>query len=519
MDRGKGLGGSSATNFMVSIYPSRASIDFWQKLGNQGWSYDHLSPYLIKFATRHAPSEKARQSVQVQAEDGKLNGHGPIQLSYADAADPWNSAWVKGHAALGFDQLGGDPAGVHSTGPFLGTVSIDPQTKTRSYAAKGYYGNEVRQRDNLVVLTDTLVSKIELEGQDPEIVATGVQLQLKDGSKKSVRARREVILAAGAIQSPQILELSGVGRRDLLEKHGIPILIDNANVGENLQDHPQTPISYELKDGLPSIDLFRDHQLAKAAMEQYMLNGEGPLGSPSFNVSYLPVVDADGLVATEAKKKLLDKHADDATPQGLVLKEMLSQPNEPAVALMWFPCQMNVDPQGSEHFGKYNATEKPENYVTLLTALAHPFSRGTCHIQSSDVRTAPAIDPRYYTHPADMEIAARAIMFGEKLTSKGPLHSATLKPGGARMPGTVGDSLENAAEIVRTRTVSNMHMCGTCGMMPRDKGGVVDSRLIVHGTRNLRIVDASIFPLVPLGNIQPIVYAVAERAADLIRAA
>ena len=147
----------------------------------------------------------------------------------------------------------------------------------------------------------------------------------------------------------------------------------------------------------------------------------------------------------------------------------------------------------------------------------HPFSRGSVHITSSDVTAAPLWDPKYNANPLDLELLARAVQFVERLVEPSTPFGALLKPAGKRLPALRADDLDTAREIVRQRQGSIFHVSGSCAMLPRDKGGVVDERLRVSGTRRLRIVDASVFPLEPVGNIQSVVYAVAERAADLIK--
>jgi choline dehydrogenase-like flavoprotein len=152
-----------------------------------------------------------------------------------------------------------------------------------------------------------------------------------------------------------------------------------------------------------------------------------------------------------------------------------------------------------------------------MTILNHPFSRGSVHITSNDVKSLPVWDPAYNTNPLDMELFARSMQFVEKLVDPGTPFGSLLKAGGKRLPEIVAEDLEKAKEIVRQRQISVFHVSGSCAMLPRDQGGVVDDRLRVYGVRGLRVVDASVFPLEPSGNLQSTVYAVAERAADIIK--
>ncbi|KAL6826681.1 hypothetical protein V8C40DRAFT_274852 [Trichoderma camerunense] len=496
--RGKGLGGSSAINFMHTVYPTAASIDAWLKLGNPGWSYQDLAPYYQKFGTRHAPTDEIRAITRMKSLDDSLSGYGPIQMSYGQGFSVTNSAWMDAHISLGLKETN-DPISGSVTGAFQNAASIDPTTKTRSYAASAYYNSEIRQRSNLTDLTETIVQKIILQGQEPDVVATGIQVREMNGTISTVKAQREVILAAGAIQSPQILEVSGV-------------------VGENLQDHAQVCQSYEVKDGIPSIDMFRDQELVGAAIAQYRTNGDGPLGTNASSTSYLPIIDKNGPLSAESKRILLDEFVTDSSERNVILKELLMEAGAPALSYVTFPCQINTDIEDLTSFSNYTAPAKPENYFTILNALGHPFSRGTCHITSQNIDIPPTIDPGYFKHPVDLEILSRSVMFAEKLMATEPLSSTILaQPNGKRLPATIPSTLENARHIVEERVISNMHLCGTCPMMPREEGGVVDNRLLVYGTRNLRIVDASVFPLIPVGNIMTTVYAVAEKAADLIK--
>ncbi|KAI0470746.1 hypothetical protein GGR56DRAFT_660362 [Xylariaceae sp. FL0804] len=513
--RGRQLGGSSAMNYMVVMYPSRAIMDGWGKLGNPGWSFDELAPYYKKFSHVHTPGPLARSVTGLDGyHDEALSGTGPVQVSFSEEYQPAvHGAWIEAFSNLGM-KINADPRTGKALGAFQNPASIDPATKTRSYAATAYYGAEARARKNLVVLTETLVTKIVTEKHGEDVVATGVVMQTKDG-EKTVSARREVVLAAGALQSPQLLELSGIGGRQLLEKHGIPLVVDNAGVGEHLQDHSIVCQSFEVAEGIPSADAFRDQALVGAVMEMYQSSGgAGPLGmSPLIN-AYVPLVDGDGPVSAEAKKSLLDAHLLKPSPEAEFLRSIVEAADEPTAQYLFMPFQLTVTPNPA-NVNEYLKPYHDENYMTLVTVLSHPFSRGSIHITSADAAVKPEWDPKYMSHPLDMEMQARHVQFVEKLAATAPFSKA-LKPGGKRIPDLVGDSLESAKEIVRRHSISIFHPSGSLPMLPRERGGVVSERLLVHGTRNLRVVDASVFPLQTLGTIQATVYAVAERAADFI---
>lgn len=234
------------------------------------------------------------------------------------------------------------------------------------------------------------------------------------------------------------------------------------------------------------------------------------------------MADDSGVLSTEARKDLLSKHLSEEhkTPSRYSAKEqevitkLLSTTNEPAYQFLLFPTQINI-PHVPASMATYITPVAPENYITVMAMLNHPFSRGSCHITSGDYAAAPQWDPRYNDQAVDLELLARAALFTETLVATPPL-STLLKPGGRRMQ-PAADTLAAAREVVRQRQISVFHVSSSAVMLPREAGGVVDNRLRVYGVRNLRVVDASVFPIEPLGNIQSTVYAVAERAADILK--
>ncbi|KAK8109067.1 GMC oxidoreductase [Apiospora sp. TS-2023a] len=526
--RGRGLGGCSSINFMMWLHPSRASLDAWAKLGNPGWSYDDLAPYFKGACTIHAPSEAAKKlAVLDSPHDFSSNGDGPVQVSFSEGyTEPFNQAWMETFANLGH-KLTADPRTGKAIGAFQSPASIDPKDHTRSSATTAYLGPQVRQRSNLAVMTDATVKRILFERDDTSgsLVAKGVvvDLQSKDGGveETTIPVKSEVILSAGALQSPQLLELSGIGQKDLLESHGIEVLVDNPGVGERLQDHAIATQCYEVRDDVPSGDMARDPAVLGQLMELYRTtNGDGPLGQSNIATAYMPMVGDDGaLMSPSEKKALLDTHllgTGKEEEEYQVLRSFIEPPDEPTAQYLLFPGQITV-PLHPDSMASLVVPSEPLNYATVLTCLNHPASRGSVHIVSPHIRDKPTVDPRYMSHPLDLEVMARHVQFVEKIVAAEPLRSS-LKSGGARIPpDLVADTVENAKEIVKRRLISIMHPTGSCAMLPREKGGVVDHELRVYGTRNVRVVDASVFPLQPLGNTQSVVYAVAERAADMIK--
>ncbi|KAI8219682.1 Dehydrogenase citC [Colletotrichum sp. SAR 10_86] len=513
--RGKMLGGSSGLNFMLMLYPTRGVLDAWGALGNDGWDFDSLAPYFRKFATDHPPSQSTKDIVGLGYHDDALNGNGPLQVSFGEGYSAMNTAWMSTFEKLGLGMTG-DPRGGKAFGAFQNPCSIDPETKTRSYAANAYYTTEVSSRANLVVLTEALVKKINFNTTSGDAVATGVQVVAKNGEEKEISAKNEVILAAGALQTPQLLELSGIGGRQHLERHGIPVIVENPNVGENMQDHPVVCQSFEVGDGVPSGDVLRDTNILNALVGQYQATREGPLGQSTISSAYTPLADGSGLVQKEGKTDLFESHKDQIeTSAAKLVRSLVESPDEPTCQYLLFPSQITINDHPA-NMAEYILPSHPDNYITIMTVLNHPFSRGCVHITSPDYKDLPAWDPRYNANPLDLELLARNVQFVEKIVGTEPF-GGLIKAGGKRLPEIKGGDLESAKEIVRQRQISIFHVSGSCAMMPREQGGVVDDRLRVYGTKKLRIVDASIFPIEPSGNIQSTVYAVAERAADLIK--
>ncbi|KAL1615622.1 hypothetical protein SLS54_008889 [Diplodia seriata] len=526
--RGRVLGGSSAMNFSAILYPSKADFDDWAELNkDQDWSTEAMAPYLRKFHTFRPASEATKQRMLVDYMDEASYGtDGPLNVTIPDGYSPLDEAWVKAFDELGFrsktDQIHGKMIGC-----FTNPVSIHPDTKTREYSASSYYTDKVQSRSNLHVLTEALVERIEWEdsASTGPLGATGVHVfHQADGKRSfvSVRAGGEVILSAGTIKSPQILELSGVGDAELLKKHGIPVKIANAGVGENLQDHVVSTTSYEIADDQMSGDNLQNTPgLMEAVMQMYAQSRTGPMTGTMLGSAHLPPVDKDGVLSSVALQTLLseaeaDGYADfpGKAAQYSLLQRRLAA-GEASVQFLFIPKQVNHETRQNTMQYLFGGQEAG-NYVSAVALLNHPFSRGSVHITSPDARQSPAIDPRYLTHPLDLELQARHLQYFERLVGTQAFRKV-LKQGGRRLPDTDSSDLDAARRIAADRAFTCFHPAGTCAMMPRELGGVVDSRLVVHGTRNVRVVDASVFPLEPLGNIQATVYAVAEKAADIIK--
>ncbi|POS70079.1 GMC oxidoreductase [Diaporthe helianthi] len=532
--QGRLLGGSSGLNAEVFVPPSGADFDKWEAMGNEGWGWKEVGPFFRKFFTLAQPEDKLREHVGITWIDDTATGAGgPIKASFTDSHEnPLSKAWVEAFKKLGGD-LTADPFSGRSTGAFSCPASVDPETKTRSYSASGYYA-PAAQRPNLEVVTGANVNKIVLEssGAGSSTTARAVAFTGKDGVEHQVKARRDVILAAGVFQTPKLLELSGIGNKILLQKLGIDCKVDNPGVGENLQDHMMTGVSFEVADGIMTGDCLvrQEPGIAETFMKMYQEHKAGPLaGAALTSYAFTPLlgdtIDKIEAGAQESLKQAVkglqtDGDLKSASQRATAeyVTELMQKGSESTGAFFALPVQVNLH-NGPKQIGM---TTNPVdgNYMSIGAAIIHPLSRGSSHIVSADVATPPTIDPRYMSHPFDIEVYARHLMTVEALAQTEPLASV-LKPNGRRaQPGPNGakvDTVERAKEYIRATAISNNHPVGTCCMAPRDKGGVVDAQLKVYGVEGLRVVDSSIMPLITQANTQTTVYAVAEKAADILK--
>ncbi|KAI1819212.1 hypothetical protein F4861DRAFT_158534 [Xylaria intraflava] len=513
--QGKALGGSSAINGQAFIAPGKAEIDAWAKLGNPGWEWASLAPSYRKSYTLIPPSDEATlEHLGIDWINDEYHGSsGPLKVSFPGVLQsPLCKAWINTFKSLGM-ATSADPFSGSSVGGYSNMATVDPDTKTRSYAGLAY-GGLARQRPNVRILTDAQVQRITFTKTGSGAAkATGVQVFV-DGKTETFTTAKEVILAAGVYNTPKLLELSGIGDRKLLDHHEIPVVVDLPGVGENLQDHLMTGLSYETVDGIATGDALMRQQPEALALAQklYVEDKAGP-----FTVGG---VQSNAFMSTPDASVLLDKFPRSQRPADSeyydTVRSILEAPGGSSSTCFMFLAQTNLH-EGAKSF--VGTQLLPGNFISLGCAQSHPFSRGTTHISSADVNAMPDISPSYFSHPADLEIMARHLQELDTKLRVSEHLARFLKPDGERNhPDAfhVGD-LEGAKRYALDTATSAYHGCGTAAMLPREKGGVVDPKLVVYGTENLRVVDASVFPLIPRGNIQSTVYAVAEKAADIIK--
>jgi choline dehydrogenase-like flavoprotein len=514
MPRGKLLGGSSGINYLMYVRGSRGDYDGWESMGNANWGWKGLAPYFKKHQTLDkTPSKSSNPKFTPAAGGDEYHGtSGPIHTSFNDWYSPFEEDFVK--AALDVsgkedtlhDAWSGDHMGFYSS---LGAVNRSDDKGSRSYAATGYLRPNLG-RPNLKVLTEAQATKIL--GIDSG-TANGVEFVHK-GKTYKVEASKEVVLSTGVIQTPQLLELSGIGDPEVLQNAGVQCLVENKGVGANFQDHVLGGLLFDLKPGIASLDDMHNPEFAKAQQEVYEKTHDGPLSSPGMMmgfVSYASLVSERQLNETlDEIKKVSTAKTKFEKAQEKVIVDQLSDPTFANLQTFCIMCRLDVG-KGSDQTQFFSAPPEGITQVSLLMCLEHPLSRGTVHITTSDPLDPPRIDPGYFRNPVDLKILAAGMGWMDRV-AKHPLIAPQLARRELPPEKYSLDTEEGRMEYVRNHVSTQYHLIGTAAM-----GDVVSDRLLVKGVKGLRVVDASVFPGHVSGNIMSSTYAVAEKGADLIK--
>ncbi|KAK0701305.1 hypothetical protein B0H67DRAFT_547543 [Lasiosphaeris hirsuta] len=496
--RGKVLGGSSALNLMTWDRASAPEYDAWADLGNPGWDWPSMIAAMKKVET-FTPSAHYHGSAGIGTS-------GPIKTVINRFIPAQQESWIPTLNGLGvplnLESLGGNPLGV-----MYQPSNIDSAIYNRSYGANGYL---THAGSNLRVMAGTRVAKINLKKQSKKSqVATGVTLQ--DGTV--IQAREEVVISAGSIQSPGLLELSGIGRRSTLDAAGISQVIDLPGVGENLQDHIRIQTSFQLKDNFTSFDILRYN--TTFADEQLRLWRTGELSMYDYTGSGYTFMNWAAAGSNSSLLLSLARQAVGTSTSPVDRKKLgfLSNPAIPQLEVIFSDGYTGVKgypAPGTPLYGK--------GFFSLIAAVMHPLSRGSVHIHSSNLTVPPTINPNYLSNEHDIQAAVEAVKYTRKIANTAPMSSlwtAEYEPGAAAVPET-GNNDAQWRDFVLNTTLSIFHPVGTCAMLPRDQEGVVSPSLVVFGTENLRVVDASVMPVLVSGHVQTAVYGIAERAASIM---
>ncbi|KAF3137855.1 hypothetical protein TWF703_004825 [Orbilia oligospora] len=504
--RGKALGGSSAINFFVWMRGNKPDYDAWASLGNPGWDFNSLIPYFKKPETFHAPSPADELAFKLDYNAVDHGTDGPINTCFSNQYGGTHQHWHQTLNNLGIpsrDSFNGSNWGV-----WTGLTNVNPINRTRSYSASQYYRPHAA-RPNLHVLTEAMVRKVIIQTVGGHKTATGVIFS-HGGVDYTVNAASEVILSAGTIQSPQLLELSGIGNPTYLTPAGVTVLVNSPHVGENLQDRIMNVLLYELDPSVENQGPLQDPVELADAEDEYYTNHTGLLTVLPNDFAYLPL----NKVMNESYVNHLRSLVSGTDDRTLSIKSKLDF-NKFLGNLEYV-----FDPNILFAVGNPDPLKK---YGTVFQMLQYPFSTGHIHIQPPPIGVPlsssqhPVINPRYFEGDGivDMLTLAEGLKFADSIARQGPLNAAIVKrevpPEPA--PGTETDWLQ----FVKDNTVSDWHPVGTCAMSGLGiHKGVVDEKLRVHGVKRLRVVDASIIPVQISSHLQGTVYAIAEKGADMI---
>ena len=414
---------------------------------------------------------------------------------------------VTGYSKKPMDPWSGDHNGFYHTLATIGRSGAS--TGKRSYAASGYAQNN-SSRHNLKILTEALVSRINLEGDK----ATGVVFKHAD-QEYSVNVKREVIVSGGVIGSLQILELSGVGNPIVLREAGIECRIENKAIGENLQDHVVVGLVSQTASGNDTLDAIARPEVLQGAMEAYQQGGAGPLASAATVQGFFPYkkfASGQELKATIDSIENTKSQTDFARRQRETVVAHLKDENSANLQLLLVCATCGIEgsqEDQSKLFPPVGPTDP--NSITIACGLQYPVARGSVHIRSANPQVRPEINPAYMSHQADIDVIAAGMKFCGQVAETEPLKS---KLGKRTFPRPELDlsKTEDCKTAVMDWYMSEYHPCGSVAM-----GDALDTKLRVKGAKNIRVADASIFPGNVSGNIMSTVYMIGEKAADLIK--
>ncbi|KAK6984881.1 alcohol dehydrogenase, partial [Favolaschia claudopus] len=498
--QGKVLGGGSAINSGMYLRGNKEEYDALETLGATGWNWDSMFAAAKKSEHFHPPSPKEASTFNLTYNPTSHGFSGPISIAIqaVNVSNFFPDFAVPTLEALGH-KMNFDPNGGFHTGPSWDFLTALPDSSTRSYAVSGYY-LPVINRTNLHVMTECQGTKIiwstkenTLAPRNDLLTATGVEyIVLDDAGVAQTRtiSARNVILSGSALNTPKILELSGVGDPTILNSLNITTLVDLPGVGANLCNQPITTASYLLKNG--SIDAGNAIRSAIIDIQPF----SGYLSAEDLHRSEQLLQTKPDLLS-EAQFKVMKKQIKNGVPQ-----------MEFAWARTIFFSPACLDSNVATN----------SNNITTLTfdrlILSKPFSRGTVHINSTDPLIPPVIDPKYLSAPHDKFAFAKGVQYTRKIVDTEPLKSIIAAP---LSPDASVQTDEDFVNYVNTVSVSEHHFVGTSAMTPRSEGGVVDPSMVVYGTTNVRVADLSIIANLPGIHTVSLAYMVAERAAEIIK--
>ncbi|XP_076064872.1 glucose dehydrogenase [FAD, quinone]-like isoform X2 [Oratosquilla oratoria] len=479
--RGRGVGGSSIVNYMMYVRGNRRDYDSWAANGNEGWDYENVLRYFKK-----GENYLGRRTSSNDAFHGR---GGPLQVENKRWSSPIAAGILEAGRELGYETIDNNgPSQIGFAIPDL--TSINGQ---RGGVADAYL-KPALGRPNLQVAIKSRVTKILFDNNGR---ATGVQYS-RGGKTMVAYAKREVIISAGAIESPHLLMLSGLGPKEHLRQHGITPLVDIPGVGQNLQDHPSIfGMSWTVN---PGSAVHFNNLLNSTSAKEFLNRRQGILTSPmAIEVNAWPRLNAADPDWPDLQFLFVSMTA--AIDKGLLLADAIGY--DRAVY--------------NEYFGPIFGREG----FSIGPMLTRPLSRGSITLASNNPFTPPLIDPNFFSHPQDVATMVKGAKFALAVGG-----TKALQKFGARFHDKIHPRCRDKtpwsddywACFARHMSTTTYHPAGTCKMAPsRDPMGVVDPRLRVRGVKGLRVADASIMPTVTTGNLNAPCIMIGEKAADLIK--
>jgi len=452
--RGKVLGGCSSINAMIYMRGQRSDFDYWESLGNRGWSWDEVLPVYKKSESyQHGADEFHGANGELRVEERRVNW---------EILDAWRDA---------AEQCGIPKIEEFNRGDNFGNAYFQMNQRNGSrWSGTRAFLRPVLSRKNLTVTIHAHVEKLELDTANGGRRATGVRVRIGKQAAQIIDARREVILAAGAIGSPQLLQLSGIGNASLLQEKRIALVHDLPGVGENLQDHLQIRSVYKVNNTV-TMNLRANSLFGKMKMGlEYFLFKSGPLTMPPSQLGAFAKSDLD----------------------------------QPTANIEWHVQPLSLDKFG-DPLHRFNA-------ITPSVCNLQPSSRGHVRINSNDAYDYPAITLNYLSTEADRQVAITGLRFTRKIMAAKALEKyepLEWKPG----PDLRSD--EDLLQAAGDLGTTIFHPVGTC-KMGNDAMAVVNDRLQVHGVDNLRVIDASIMPRITSGNTNAPTVMIAEKGAEFL---
>nr|BBE38582.1 FAD-dependent glucose dehydrogenase [Aspergillus brunneouniseriatus]BBE38583.1 FAD-dependent glucose dehydrogenase [synthetic construct] len=486
---GKGLGGTSTINGMAYTRAEDVQINAWQSIGNKGWTWESLFPYYLKSQHFQEPTPAqynagANYVASYNGESGPLTVGWTYNMQNSSIHTELNETYQ----ALGINYIP-DVNGGKMHGYTMFPREVNRAENVREDAARAYY-YPFDSRPNLSAVLNTTGNRIiwaSDRSKAAAAIASGVEVTFSNGTVGTIYATKEVIISAGAFISPAILERSGVGNSAILSQFDIPVVVNLTTVGENLQDQVNTELIYSSDVSYTGPGTYLGHPSASDIFGSNTTNVANDIKNNLANYAARVSAASNGTMSAANLESLFRTQY-----------ELIFNSSTPIAEIL-------VTPTGTKFISEYWG---------LL-----PFTRGNVHITSTDPQHQPNINPNYMMLEFDMQQQIEIGKFVRKLYNTAPLSNSTtgeFSPGYGTLPADATDA--QWASWTNSAFRSNFHAVGTNAMMPKDMGGVVDTNLVVYGTANVRVVDASVVPFQVCGHSTSTLYAVAERAADLIKA-